>query len=333
MGRRGLKGKLLEKSIEAYILSLETINRLSIGYRIETFSFLICNSWELLLKAKLLGSNNNKRSSIFYKKSRHENKRSISLSDCLKKIFSDSKNPVRRNIELVSELRDESVHLVIDKVPKEVLALFQSSVINYHNCLNEWFNISLSERVTVGMMTIVYDFQPENFDLDNPVIKRQLGAETAEYLLNYQAKLRKEFNDLGKASEFSIPIDYKLKLIKSGKPDIELVSGKGGQKVGIVEVPKDPGKTHPFRQKDVIEFINEQALLSRDINQYDIQCVAKVFSVKKNSTYYYQGTVQGSPSQYSQEFVDWLTNECEKNSDFFDRARQKYNEMRKSSAA
>jgi hypothetical protein len=51
---RGLKGRLLENSIEAYILALESINRLSIKYRVETFAYLICNAWELLLKAKII---------------------------------------------------------------------------------------------------------------------------------------------------------------------------------------------------------------------------------------------------------------------------------------
>jgi len=33
-GNPGLCGKLLDKSVEAYILALETINRLSIQYRV-----------------------------------------------------------------------------------------------------------------------------------------------------------------------------------------------------------------------------------------------------------------------------------------------------------
>jgi len=36
-GNPGLKGRLVDKSIEGYILALETINRLSIQYRVETF--------------------------------------------------------------------------------------------------------------------------------------------------------------------------------------------------------------------------------------------------------------------------------------------------------
>ena len=53
-GRSGLKGQLVEKSVDAYVLALETINRLSIKYRVESFTHLICNAWELLLKARVL---------------------------------------------------------------------------------------------------------------------------------------------------------------------------------------------------------------------------------------------------------------------------------------
>ena len=53
-GRAGLKGQLVEKSVDAYVLALETINRLSIKYRVESFTHLICNAWELLLKARVL---------------------------------------------------------------------------------------------------------------------------------------------------------------------------------------------------------------------------------------------------------------------------------------
>jgi len=44
-GNPGLKGRLVDKGVEAYILALETINRLSIQYRVETFCYLLCNGY------------------------------------------------------------------------------------------------------------------------------------------------------------------------------------------------------------------------------------------------------------------------------------------------
>lgn len=45
---------LLTKSEEAYLMSIEIINKPTINYRTEGFCFFICNAWELLLKAYLI---------------------------------------------------------------------------------------------------------------------------------------------------------------------------------------------------------------------------------------------------------------------------------------
>lgn len=75
-------------------MALETINRLSIKYRVETFTYLICNAWELMLKAKIIADTGDKRV-IYYKKKRGQPRRSLSLRDCLKQTFPDN-DPTRR---------------------------------------------------------------------------------------------------------------------------------------------------------------------------------------------------------------------------------------------
>lgn len=144
-GNPGLKGRLLEKSVEAYILSLETINRLSIKYRVETFCYLLCNAWELLLKSKILNDSAS-RAAIYYKKKRSKPRRSLALRDCLKKVFTDENSPIRINIEKIADLRDQSAHLVLSHVPRDVLGLFQASVLNYHRkcCIPFYFTANWS---------------------------------------------------------------------------------------------------------------------------------------------------------------------------------------------
>ena len=56
---------MLEKSKEAFILAIELYNKPSIKYRIEGFSFFICNAWELMLKAHMIKKNG--EASIYYK--------------------------------------------------------------------------------------------------------------------------------------------------------------------------------------------------------------------------------------------------------------------------
>jgi hypothetical protein len=320
-GNPGLKGRLLDKSIEAYILSLETINRLSVKYRIETFTYLICNAWELLLKAKIIDDTNN-RKAIFYPRKHGDPLRSLSLRDCVKKVFLNENT--RRNIECVADLRDEAVHLVISQVPRSVLLLFQSCVLNYHKRLVDWFGVSLSERVSVGMMTIVYDFSPEQFDMASPILRRQLGKEVIEYLSGFQTGVQQEFERLNKSSEFSIDINYKLALVqKAGDADIVLTKGETGVTANIIEVPKDPSKTHPFRQKEATEQVNNALVDEVRISQYEIQCVVNVYNIKKRPEFYYQGTVKGSIGQYSPAFVSWLLKSYEKDKNFFSKAREK----------
>lgn len=325
----GLQRRLTDASIEAYILALETINRLSVTYRIETFAYLICNAWELLLKAKIIQDTGNPKA-IFYKTKRGAPKRSWSLRDCLVRVFVQDNNPIRRNLELIEELRDDGTHLVIRQVPHEVMSLFQACVVNYHNRLSDWFDLSLSKRLNVGMLAIVYDLGPDQFDLSSSVLRRKLGRDTALYLAQFQAKLRKAFIELGQPTEFSIGIGYKLTLTKKpGEGDIVLTKGEVGKAIGIVEVPKDPSSTHPYRRTELVEEVNAALQGRTRITTHDIDCIVKLYQIRRRPEYYYQGSVKGSPVQYSHSFVEWIAGQFRNDSNFFAKAREKQKASKK----
>ena len=57
--------KLIDKAKEAFMMAIEIYNKPSIRYRIEGFSFFICNEWELMLKAHMIKTMGN--DSIYYK--------------------------------------------------------------------------------------------------------------------------------------------------------------------------------------------------------------------------------------------------------------------------
>ena len=322
-GNPGLKGRLLNKSVEAYVLSLETINRLSIRYRLETFCYLICNAWELLLKAQIIVEKGNRRF-IYYGKQSGKVKRTLSLRDCLKQIMPNDTDPVRRNIEQVAELRDRSAHLVVGSIPRDVMCLFQACVINYYKRLNQWFDISLADRFPAGMMSLVYDIAPNHFDMNDKVLRRTLGRDTADFLAEYCAKIRQEFSDLQHHNEFLIPIDYKLVLTKkAGAADIELTVGPtSGQHSQVILKPTDPSISHPLRQKDLVARFNAE-MPESNINPYDIQCINQVHGTKRRTEFFYRGKVPGSPGQYSEAFLTGLLTCYRGNSDFFKKARAK----------
>lgn len=325
-----LAAKLVEKSLDAFVMALETINRLTVRYRLEAFCFLICNSWELLLKAQIATQAHDAQA-IYY-----DERRTHDLRMCLRKVLSD-KDPVRRNVELVATLRDEATHLVISEVPREVMGMFQACVLNYYRLAREWFNVDLSARVSIGMMTIVYDFDPARSDASAVILKGSLGRAEAEFLTRFCADLHREFDELGKPPELMIDIAYRLVLTKNPRDaDISLTAGPDGEMTRIVEVPKDPAKTHPYRRKDAIEELNRiltergcvpgrnvSAYAQREyrypkiINEGDVQRMVRAHNVKKRPEFFYQGSIIGSPAQYSQAFVDWFLSEIDKHPQSF----------------
>jgi len=88
-------------------------------------------------------------------------------------------------------------------------------------------------------------------------MRRQLGRATADYLTRFQAKLRKEFDQLKRPAEFCIDIEYRVVLTKTpDRADICLTAGAEGVPTRIVQVPKDPSISHPYRQKEMLEQLN-----------------------------------------------------------------------------
>jgi len=86
---------LLENSIHAMLSAIEIYNKPDFKYRGQVFSILLVNSWELLLKAKILNDNNDQIESIYvtlpndsYKKNRTGNFLTIEIFSAIKKIES-----------------------------------------------------------------------------------------------------------------------------------------------------------------------------------------------------------------------------------------------------
>lgn len=115
-----LQKKLIEKSKEAFVMAIEIYNKPTIKYRVEGFSFFICNAWELMLKAHMINKYGNE--SIYY---RDNPKRTITLENCLQKIFTNGKSPLRRNLSKIIELRNTSTHFITEEYEMVYIPLFQ----------------------------------------------------------------------------------------------------------------------------------------------------------------------------------------------------------------
>lgn len=318
-----LTKQLLVRSQEAFILALEIYNKPTIRYRIEGFCFFFTNAWELLLKAKIL-ENEKKETAIYYKKVRNKKRRSLSLRDCLKKIFPNEKDPLRKNVEDIVEIRDAATHLIIEELESVYSGLFQAGVLNYINVLDDWFSISITDKCSPAMLTLVSDIK----GIEPTKIKKKYGAEFLKFVENEVNRLSENEREIGD-NKYRIPIEYKLALIKSPR-DADIVLSKGDDattKGLIIEVPKDIERTHPYLQKDIIIKVKEALGDSIRFNQYDFQAILYKEKIKGNSKYYYM-IKNPIIHRYSEDLIIFILDKNRKTQEYFEKIREIY-KMRK----
>ena len=130
-------------------MGLEIYNKPTIKYRVEGFSFFICNAWELMLKAHIINLYGEKN--IYYKDSEE---RTITLELCIKKVFTDKHGALRKNIERIIELRNISTHFITEDYEYIYAPLFQACVVNYVEKIKEFHNKDITDYIAQNFLTL-----------------------------------------------------------------------------------------------------------------------------------------------------------------------------------
>ena len=148
--------------------AIEVYNKPDFLYREETFSILAINGWELLAKARILQLERNRTSAIieyekrkkadgsqslklYRKKNRTGNHVSIRLFkalDLLANKYGDNVNPlIRKNLELLTEIRDNSIHFFNKDydLSRQIHEIGTASLRNYVTLSRKWFGTDLGK--------------------------------------------------------------------------------------------------------------------------------------------------------------------------------------------
>lgn len=267
-----IKQKLVDKSIEAFIMGLEIYNKPTIKYRIEGFSFFICNAWKLMLKAELL----NRNEDIYYS---DKSGRTLSLEPTIKKIYSDKNTRVRLNLEKIIELRNISTHFITEDYEAKYAPLFQACVLNFVNEIKRFHNIDISNYISQNFLTITANYEP----LSNEQIRLKYPPEIAERFIQQSNQidvLTQEYD----SDKFAIPIKQNLYITKK-KDEADFViamASESPNKVAIVKELKDPANTHKYAFNNVIAVVNNRLSKSNiklgyknGFNSYVLNCKTK----------------------------------------------------------
>ena len=93
----------------------------------------------------------------------------------------------------------------------------------------------------------------------------------------------------------------------------------------------DPDQTHPYRQKEAVQTVNERLPADVTITPYDVLSVRRVHGIDENSHPDFAHRMKFGSIQYSEAFVDWLVEQQRADPAFFQDAKARYSATRRRS--
>lgn len=291
---------MLDKSEEAFLMSIEIYNKPTIKYRLEGFSFFICNAWELLLKAKLLKDGEN----IYYS---DKPNRTITLANCISHIFTNEKDSIRKNLEIINSLRNTATHFIIKELDNIYLPFMQANVFNYSQKLYDFFNRDITRKINSSFMTLVTN----NYQISDTQILSVYGQNIFEHYLKVKQDTEKLISEQSN-DRLAIRIDMNIRIVKN-KDEAQTtfrIAKDGEEPIKIVKEIKDVNSTHFYTQKRVREVVIDRLKrqgIEISFTQYDLQLICDKFDLKNNEQYYYHFDMTNRWG-CSQQLIDYIVN-------------------------
>lgn len=300
-----IEDKLLDKSKEAFILGIEIYNKPTISYRVEGFSFFICNAWELMLKSHLIKTSGN--NSIYFK---NNPERTISLENAIEKVFTNNKDPLRINLEKILELRNTSTHFVTEEYEMVYIPLFQSCVLNFSEKMMDFHGFDITTLIPQNFLTLNISMQA----IESSTIIAKYPEEIASKLIDKIDEI--ETLSSRNNEKFALKIEHHHFLVKDKSKATSLVKidKNANSNVKIIKDLKDPNQTHPYSFNRIVKSVTKR--LTREgidvtFNRHTFGLFIKKFDLKSNASYCYSFATgeKSTTYKYSQQVVDLIVNQ------------------------
>lgn len=270
-------------------------------------------------------------SSIYFK---NNPERTISLDDCLSKIFTNSKSPIRINLRELVSFRNTNTHFITDEWEIFYGPFLQAAVTNYAQQLEELLNESVSDLMPENHLTLTVrrgDIQPD-------IIHAKYDPVVAKTLLKKSHELAEVAGTSGDENIAAI-YETTLRLVKKeGDADLNVYVSKDSDiPVNVIRDVKDSRSYYPYTSKLVIEKVNrrlkrENVHLIRDgepherFNKYDLGLFTSGHNMKGDDRFSYD---RSSPHElnpayvYNDKTVSFIVQRLKKEPDYLDKLKQK----------
>lgn len=309
-----LADRLTEKSKEAFCMAIELYNKPTIRYRLEGFSMFICNAWELLLKSYMIDKFGEE--SVYYHDSPN---RTLSLENCIQKVFTNETSPLRKNLEKIVELRNTSTHFITEEYEALYTPLLQACVFNFVDKMMEFRGVDMAEIIPENFITLSVRIKT----LDESSVRGRYSEQIAERLINVKNTLEPMISEYN--SNFAIRVEHLYYSTKDRSEATELyhIASDAEEGARIIKELKDPNQTHKYNAKSFIREIrkkldkNSIVLLYRGnptvFNMSHFTLIVRYFGIKDNPRFCYIYHGASAPQYtYSQQAIDFVFDELKK---------------------
>lgn len=313
--KHNIMKKLQEKSIAAFLLSIEIYNKPTINYRIETSAFLLCNAWELILKCSYIKANGT--TSIYRKDGK-----SFSLEEMLNRFYK-SNSPVKINLDyIIEKIRNKATHFFTTEHDKLYLGLFQQAVINYVDFLETNYSVDIQEYIPIESLAIILKRTKKPLN-----IEKIYGKRFKKVFDNEENELHKFIREnVEDESSVVAFVERKLCFVKNpNKADFKAFYSQSADSKHLHRIfieKEDVNITYPYSMKQVKNKIKaefkEKGIDLNNLHYISMGLFNKANNVTSNKLLYKEivyGT--GVVKKYSDQYMNLLREFVTKNPNHF----------------
>jgi hypothetical protein len=279
--------QLIDKSLAAALSAIEIYNKPDFKYRDEIFVILIINSWELILKSKILKDNRNKLNSLYVyeqngriKRNRTGNPFTIEIVGAIRK--NNLEQIIVENLEKLIELRDTSVHFYnADSISYIIYSLGAAALKNYSKIVNEWFAIDLVKEYNFNILPLgfAYNFQTFNnisFEQQHESIKKIITS-----IQNYQSRNQTESNGYYLICEIQTKLTSAKKISTADTVTVKIDNSDPNAQVTVIKKQKTTD-IYPYSWSEIRDYLRSNL---KDFNQNKLNSIIKSEKIKENIKY------------------------------------------------
>lgn len=313
------------KSLSSALLAIEIYNKPKANYREESFSILMINAYELLFKAKILKDTNQIKNLYVYekrkliddsssarkyiKKNRSNQPYTIGIENAMNILRNQKKIDINvvENINLLLEIRDNSIHFINDNdsLNSELHNISSAAVKNYYNLVEEWFK-------KFDITQYNFFITPLNFRSIDLAIDPLTLSVAQQNFLNY-INIAKNAADI-KSERYDVIIKQEIKFVRTTQDKGILISQvKNGKKLNVELTDDIFSQLFPLTYEQIVKKIKEKNpsfKLNKKFHQIKTRfqeeekyCRARYLNTNKTGTskYYYN-------SQFIHEILNEYSN-------------------------